>query len=143
MPSARSNVDQVIACPHQRFIMFDHHDRIALLLQIAQSGNQSIVIARMQADGRLVQEVQNAHEPRADAGSQTHPLPFTAAKRIGRAVQCEIFRPDAIEKREPSHDFGNHRLSHWSLIRGEFDLTEEFNRRRYRERRDLVNRETA
>ena len=96
--------------------MLDDDDRVALLLQIAQGGDQPIVVARMQADRRLIEQIQHADQPRADAGRQPHALPLAAAERVGRPIEREILGADASEKLEPAHDFGDDRLGDRSLV---------------------------
>ena len=130
MAGTWANVDQVIAGTHERFVVFDHHDRIALLLQISERSNQPIIVARMQPNRRLIQQVQNADEPRADSGGQPHALPFAAAQRVGRSVQRQILRADAIKKREPPYNFSHNRLRHRPLIFCERKSAKEFDRRR-------------
>jgi hypothetical protein len=50
MASAWTYIDQMIAGPHERFIMFDHDDCVSLLLQISQSGNEPIIVARVETN---------------------------------------------------------------------------------------------
>ena len=98
--------------------MLDDDDRVSLLLQVAQRGDQPIVVARMQTDRRLIEQIQHAHQPGADAGRQSHALPLAAAERVGRAIERQIIGADAIEKREPPHDLGHDRLGHRPLVVG-------------------------
>ena len=95
---AGADVDQIVARPHQRFVVLDHDHRVALLLQIAQRGDQPVVVARMQADRRLVEQIQHADQPRADAGRQPHALPLAAAERVGRPIEREILGADAVQE---------------------------------------------
>ena len=140
----RAHVDQVVARPHQRFVVLDDDDRVALLLQIAQRGDQPIVVARMQADRRLVEQIQHADQPRADAGRQPHALPFAAAERVGGAIEREVLGADAIEKL-PAGARSRPRSARRSAAgrRANVKLAKELDRRRDRERRDFVNRQAA
>jgi hypothetical protein len=57
------------------FIMFHHQHRIAEIAQALEGGQQALIITLMQADGRLIKDVQNAGQGRADLGCQADPLP--------------------------------------------------------------------
>jgi len=59
--------------------MFDDNDRVASQLQIAQGVDQSLIVAGMQPNRRLVEHVAHANEPRAQSGGQSHTLQFAAA----------------------------------------------------------------
>ena len=118
VPRARAHVDQVIAGPHERFVVLDDDDRVPLLLQVAQRGDQPIVVARMQADRRLIEQIQHADQPRADSGRQPHALPFAAAERVGRPIERQIIGADAIEKCKPPHDLRHDRLGDRPLVVG-------------------------
>ena len=115
---AGAHVDQVIAGAHQRFVVLDDDDGVALLLQIAERGDQSVVVAWVQADRRFIEQVEHAHKPGADSGRQPHTLPFAAAERVGRPVECEILGADAVEEREPPHDLGHDRFGNRALVVG-------------------------
>ena len=125
MAGTWTDVDEVIAGSHERFIVLDDDDRVSLLLQIAQGGDEPVVVARMKADRRLIEQIEDAHEPGADSGGQPHALPLAAAERVGGAVERQIVGADAIEKREPALDLGHDRFCHWPLVVGKFQLAKE------------------
>ena len=72
------------ACAHDRFVVLDDEHRVAVLLQVAQRVDQPLVVARMQADRRFVENVAGADQPGADAGRQANALQLAAAERVGR-----------------------------------------------------------
>ena len=78
VPGPRAHVDQVIARSHQRFVVLDNDNGVSLLLQIAQGGDQPIVVARMEADRRLVEQIQHADQARSRCRS---PAARVAARR--------------------------------------------------------------
>ena len=115
---------KMIARAHQRFVVLDDDHRVALLLQVAERGDQPVVVARMQADRRLIEQVQHADQARADAGGQPHALPLAAAERVGGPIEREILGADAIEKLEPAHDLGDDRLGDRPLVVGKRQVAE-------------------
>ncbi len=65
----RPHVDQAISCPHHRLVMLDHQQGIPLPLQVANSLNQSIVIALVESDTWLIENIANTDQTRTDAGA--------------------------------------------------------------------------
>jgi hypothetical protein len=121
----------VIAGTHQRFIVLDDHDCISLLLQVSQGGDESIVVARMKTDGRLVEQIEHSDQPGADPGGEPDALPLAAAERVGRSVERQVFGANAVEKCEASLDLGDDWFGDRSLVFGEAQFTEEFERLGY------------
>src|SRR4051812_13649147 len=97
----------------------------------------------MQADRRLIQQIQHADKSRSDASSEPHALPLAATKRVGRSIEREIIGADAIEEREPPLDLSQDRRCYWALIVRELQTLEKLQRTDDWERRDLVNCEAA
>ena len=55
---------------------------------------QPLVVARVQADRRLVENVEHADQAAADLAGQADALRFAAGERRGRAVEREVFEAD-------------------------------------------------
>ena len=53
----RANVDEVVGSMDDLFVMFNHDDRIAHVAELAEHRNKLIGVARMKADGRLIENV--------------------------------------------------------------------------------------
>ena len=58
--------------------MLDHEDRIAEIAQMFQRDEQPRIVALVQADGRLVEHIEHAGQPRADLRGQPDALAFAA-----------------------------------------------------------------
>ena len=65
---ARTKVDYVVGAPNGVFVMFNHQHGVPEITKIFQGGKQTVVVAMMQADGRLVEYIENAAQARADLG---------------------------------------------------------------------------
>src|SRR5690606_36277564 len=63
---ARAEIDYVIGREDRLAVVLDDHHRVAEVAQVEQRAEQALVIALMQADRRLVEDVHDADEPRAD-----------------------------------------------------------------------------
>ena len=80
---AGAEIDHVIGALNGFGIVLDHQHRVAHVAQTRQRVEQAVVIARMQADGGLVQHVEHAAQFRADLRGQTDALRFAAGERGG------------------------------------------------------------
>ena len=78
---AWSDIHDMVGRVHGILVMLDHDECIAQVAQALQRGQQLVVVALMQADGRLVQDIQHAHERRADLCRQADALALAARQR--------------------------------------------------------------
>jgi hypothetical protein len=69
--------------------------------QTPQRFEQAIIVALMQPDARLIQNVEHADEPRADLRRQPDALRLATAQRAALAIQREIAQPDVFEEAQP------------------------------------------
>ena len=57
---AGAEIDHVIGAANRFFVVLDDEDGVAQVAQSFESAEQATVVARMQADGRLVENVEDA-----------------------------------------------------------------------------------
>ena len=69
-----------------------------------QRRKEFVVVALVQADGRLVEDIENAHQARADLGREADALALTAGERPRRARERQIAQADRLQKAEPRAD---------------------------------------
>ncbi len=98
---AGPEIDNVISAAHRLFVVFDDNERIPFLAQRGQGFEKANVIPRMKADRRLVENVKNAAQIRAELGRQPDSLRFTAAQGFGRATQRKVTQTDVLHEPEP------------------------------------------
>ena len=127
-PGAGADVDQMIGLQHHRLIVLDHQHGVALRLQLTQGVDQPLVVARVQADRRLVEHVAHADQPGADRRGQADALQLAAAERVGRAIEREIIEADLAEEVQPVADFVGQRLIDGQIVGMDFDRGEELRR---------------
>jgi hypothetical protein len=82
-------------------VLNDNH-RVAQIAQPDELGDQPLVVALVQPDGRLVQHVQHAHQPGADLRRQADALRLPARQRPALAIQREIVQPHIGHKPQPA-----------------------------------------
>ena len=82
---AGTEVDDVVGAADCLFIVLDDQNGVAEIAQVFERGQQAIVVAMVQADGGLVENVEDAAQLRSDLRRQTDALAFSARERGGRA----------------------------------------------------------
>ena len=102
---AGAEIDHEIGAANGVFVVLDDEHGVAEIAKLFERAEQAIVISRVQADGRLVQNVEHAAQARTDLRGQANALRFAAGKRGGGAIQAEIAEADGEQKIEPLGDF--------------------------------------
>src|SRR6185436_1488222 len=78
----------------------DDDHGVAEVAQPGERREQRAVVALVQADRRLVEDVEHAGEVRPDLGGEPDALPFTARERGGAAPEREVADADVVEEME-------------------------------------------
>src|SRR5690348_7497410 len=99
------------------FVVLDDKDRVAEVAQSLKRGEEAAIVARVQANRRLVEDVEYAAKARADLRGEADPLRFAAGERRSRAIQCEIAKPDGEEEIQAFGDLGKRPPSDGALAR--------------------------
>ena len=82
-------------------VMLDHDDCVAEVSQFDEGVQQPTVVAGMQADGRFVQDLQDAGQCAADLTGEADALRLASRQRRQRASERQIVQADIDEKRQP------------------------------------------
>ena len=98
---AGSEIDDVVGALDGFGIMLDHQHGVAEIAQTRKRIEQAVVVARMQSDGRLIQDIQHAAKFRTDLRRQADALGFAARKRGGGTREAQVIEADGGEKFEP------------------------------------------
>ncbi len=91
---SRPHIDDPVRGADRLLVVLDDNDRVSEIAQPLQRPEQSPVIALMQPDRRLVEDVEHAGEPRADLRSQPNALALAAGQCARSAGQGQVFKPD-------------------------------------------------
>ena len=59
---ARTDIHNVVSYKHGVLVVLDHDERVAEVTQPPQGRKQLVVVALVQTDGRLVEDIQHAHQ---------------------------------------------------------------------------------
>jgi len=93
--------DQFVGDAHGVGIALDDQDRVAAVAQLAERGEQPLVVMRVQADARFVEDVDHADEPHAELGRQPHALGLAAGERGVFAVEGQVTEAGLAEEMQP------------------------------------------
>ena len=96
--SAGAEIEHIVGVADRVFIVLDDKNGVAEVAKLFQSFNQAIVVALMEADGRLVENVEDAAEARADLRGEANALAFAAGERGGVAVEREVIEADGAQE---------------------------------------------
>src|ERR1700730_16398525 len=103
--SAWAKVDNVVGPPHRFVVVLDDDERVSFFAERGESVEQAQVVARMQTNGRFVQNVEHAAQIGAELRRESDPLRFAAAQRSCRATQREITEPDIFHEAQTLPNF--------------------------------------
>ena len=81
--------------------------------QAAQRLEQARVVARVEADRGLVEDVEHADERGADLRGQADALALAARERLRDAIEREVVEPDVDEEAEPRDDRARGAARRW------------------------------
>ncbi len=96
--------------------MLDHDDGVADVAQAAQRLQQAVVVALVQADRRLVEDVEHPGQPRADLRGETDALALAARQRAGGTRQGQVFEPDVAQEAESLIDLAQDAPGDFGLL---------------------------
>ena len=93
------------ALDHRVAIVFDDQHSVAQVAQALERGEQALIVALMQSDRRLVENVEHADQARSDLRRQPDTLALAARKARRDAVESQVVQPDVGQESQPLADF--------------------------------------
>ena len=119
------HLDDVIGGADRVFVVLDDDDGVADVAQALERRDHLRVVLRVQADARLVEDVEHAHQAGADLRRQPDALRLAARERAGAAVEVEIVEADAEQELQPRADLAEHLTARVRAAAGRLDRAEE------------------
>ena len=139
LAGARPHVDEPVGVAHHLLVVLDHDHGVAEVAQPLERADQPVVVALVQADRRLVEDVEHADELRADLRREPQALRLAAGEGRRRAVEVQVADADVVEERQPLADLLDDAHADQLLGLGQVEPVEELERARDREPRELVD----
>ena len=90
LAGAGANVNDVVGAANGFFVVFNHHQGVALVAQGAQGVQQDVVVTRVQTNGGFVQHITNSLQMTAQLRGQANALRFTTTQSGCAPVQGEV-----------------------------------------------------
>ena len=103
-PAPGPHVDDVIGGADRVLVMLDDQHGVAEVAQAAQRLQQHVVVALVEADARLVEDVEDAREAAADLRREADALGLAAGEGAGGAVEVQVIEADVVEETEALDD---------------------------------------
>ena len=108
--------------------MLDDDERVAKVAQSLERGEQLVVVALVQADRRLVKDIENAHQARADLRRETDALRLAAGECRARARERQVFQTYRAQEAEAVFDLLQNALADAHLLLGQRQLIHKVER---------------
>ena len=110
-------------------VVLDDDDGVALIAQLQQDRDQPLVVARMQADRRLVEDVERVDQGGPERRRQIDALRFAAGQRRREPIQRQVVQADVGQESQPPPDLAEDLLRHGGVLFAQRQLPEERLRR--------------
>src|SRR5919198_5639193 len=112
---AWSEIDDQIGGFDRRLVVLDHQNAVAHFFETPQGAQQHLVVARMKADGWLVENVADATQVRSELRREANALRLAAGKSVGTAIEGQIGESHFGEEFETLLDFAQNLLGDRAL----------------------------
>ena len=122
---ARADVDDVVGVPDRLLVVLDDDHRVAEVAQARQRAEQALVVALVQADRRLVEDVHHADQAGADLGRQADALRLAAGQRVGAAIERQVVEADVEQEAQALADLLDDLVGDLAAPARELQLVEE------------------
>ena len=137
---AESQIDDVIGDADHVGVVLDDDHGVALVAELPEDVDEPLVVARVQADRRLVEHVERADQRRAERRREVDALRLAARERGRQAVERQVVEADVAQERQPARDFLQHLLGDRGFLLRQLQRREELLRVAHGERRHAVDR---
>ncbi len=98
---ARTHIHEVIGRAHRLLVVLDHDHRVAEVAQTLERRDQLGVVALVQPDRGLIEDVEHADERGADLRRETDALRLAAGQRRRGALHREVADADVLQEAQP------------------------------------------
>jgi hypothetical protein len=103
-PGPGSHVDDVFCGPDHVLIVLYHENRVPEIPEGPEGFDQLPVVPLVEPDRGFVEDIEDAHQVRADLGGEPDPLRLPSRKGPGVPGEREISQADFFQKVEPGLD---------------------------------------
>ena len=98
LTSARTHVNNVVSCTNSIFIVLNNKYGITAVSELLERLNKTVVVSLMQTNGRLVQNVKDAHETGTNLSCQANTLGLSTRKRCCCTRKREVVQANVYQE---------------------------------------------
>ena len=135
----RPDVDDVVGRADRLLVVLDDDDRVAEVAEPQQRLDEPLVVPLVEADRRLVEDVEDADEPAADLAGQADPLRLAARQRRRRPGQRQVVEADVEQELHPLADLLQHPVGDQVVALGQLEAGDGVDRLGDRQAAQLVD----
>src|ERR1035441_10149252 len=122
VPGGGAEVEDVVGVADGVFVVLDDQDGVAQVAKFFEGLDEAVVVALVEADGGLVEDVEDAAEAGTNLGGEADALALAAGERGGVAVEGEVGEADGAEEFKALDDFAADAFGHQRLARREAEV---------------------
>ncbi len=115
LAGAGTDVDDPVGGADGVLVVLDDDEGVAEVLEADQGLDQALVVALVQADRGLVEDVEDTDETGADLGGQPDPLGLATRQRAAGTVEGEVVEAHVEQELQPLVDLLEHALADLAL----------------------------
>ena len=86
-PRLGPDVDHIVGFEHHVTVVLHHHDGVALVAQLLERIDESLIIALMQPNARLIEDVEHIDQLRANLRGEPDALTLSSRQRSTGSVE--------------------------------------------------------
>ena len=114
---ARPHIHDPVSRADRFLVVLDHQHGVAQIPHTLQRVYEPYIVSLMQANTRLIQNVENTHQLAADLRSQPDPLRLAPRQRNGSAVKRQIVESHVHHELQPRLDLFQYLAANGKLAR--------------------------
>ena len=103
-PGTGTHVHHQVGGADRLLVVLDHDDGVADVAQVVEGAQQPLVVALVQADGRLVQDVHDADQTGTDLAREANALGLAAGEGVRATLQGQVVQSHVGEETQARRD---------------------------------------
>lgn len=119
------DVDDVVGGAHRVLVVLDDNEGVADVAQMFEGSDELVVVPLVQANARLVEDVEHPDKRGTDLGCEPDALALPARQGARGTGEGEIVEPDAAQEFQPFPDFLEHRVGNHVVALAQLEVVEE------------------
>jgi hypothetical protein len=101
MASAGADINHLVRASNRFFVVLHHEQGVAARLQGGEHVEKDPIVARVQTNGRFVQDVADALQGGAQLGGQANSLGLATRKGRSRSIEAQVAQADVAQETKP------------------------------------------